>query len=124
MTDLFKISTTDLTPWEKTENHDVNRSDIYEEWTDGNWITHRVITRTKINGTVELGFSRQAEFDSFLNLLATARDVDGYYPVTVYCSNTGTTENINAFIDISGGTHWDVTAPIKYHSITVTITQR
>lgn len=124
MTNLFKISSTDLTPWEKTENHDVNRDDVFEEWIDGNWITHRVISRTRISGTVQLSFARQADFNGFLSLMSSARDANGYYPVTVYCSNTGTTETINAFLDISGDTKWDVTAPIKHHTITVVITQR
>ena len=124
MTDLFKISTTDLTKWENTEKHNVIKSEVFEEWTDGNWITHRVVTRTKIAGSVELSFSRQNDFSAFMTLLSTARDADSYYPITVVCSNTGTTETVNAFLDITGETNWDVTAPIKNHTIVVTISQR
>lgn len=124
MTNLFKISTTDLTQWEKTENHSVNRADVFEEWTDGNWITHRVISRTRVSGTVVLSFSRAADFAAFMALLVSARDANGYYPITVWCSNTNTTETVNAFLDVSGETKWDVTAPIKHNTITVTITQR
>lgn len=124
MTDLFKISTTDLTPWEKTAEHSVNRDDVFEEWTDGNWITHRVISRTRISGTVQLSFAKQTDFESFMALMVSARNANGYYPITVYCSNTGTTEAINAFLDITGDTKWDVTAPIKHHTIAVAITQR
>lgn len=121
MTDLFKISTTDLTKWEYTEQHEVNRDDVYTTWTDGNWIEHREIVRTRITGTVVLGFKRETEFTAFMTLLTTARDVNGYYPITVWCSNTNTSETINAFLDIEGDTVWDVTAPIKYHKITVSI---
>ena len=124
MTDLFKINTTDLTKWENTEKHNVIKSEVFEEWTDGNWITHRVVTRTKIAGSVELSFSRQNDFSAFMTLLSTARYADNYYPITVVCSNTGTTETVNAFLDITGETNWDVTAPIKNHIIVVTISQR
>lgn len=124
MTNLFKISTTDLTPWEDTTRHQVNRADVFDEWTDGNWITHRVISRTRISGTVVLSFSREADFTAFMTLMSTARDLNGYYPITVWCSNTNSTESINAFLDISGDTKWDVTAPIKHHDITIAITQR
>lgn len=124
MTNLFKISTTDLTPWEDTTRHQVNRTDVFEEWTDGNWITHRVISRTRISGTVVLSFAREADFTAFMTLMTTARTLNGYYPITVWCSNTNSTESINAFLDIAGDTKWDVTAPIKHHDITVTITQR
>lgn len=121
MTDLFKISTTDLTKWEDTEKHDVNRTDVYTTWTDGNWNEHREIVRTRVSGTVTLGFSKEADFTAFMTLFSTARDANGYYPVTVWCSNTNTTETINAFLDIDGETVWDLSTPRKYHRITVNI---
>lgn len=124
MTNLFKISSTDLTKWEVTDKHSVNRDDVYEEWTDGNWITHRVIARTRISGTVVLSFSRETDFSNFMTLLSTARNVNGYYPISVWCSNTNSLETINAFLDVSGDTKWDVTAPIKHHDITIAISQR
>lgn len=124
LSNLFVVGSTDLTAWEQTENHAVNRDDVYEEWTDGNWITHRVIARTRVSGSVVLSFSRAADFTSFMSLMTTARNANGYYPITVWCSNTNTTESINAFLDIEGDTKWDVTAPIKHNTITVTITQR
>lgn len=123
-TNLFVISSTDLTKWEDTTKHEVNRSDVWEEWIDGNWVTHRVNTRTRVAGTVTLDFSREADFSAFISLLSTAKTADGYYPVTVWCSNTNTTESVNAFLDVSGDTKWDVTAPIKHHSVEVAITQR
>lgn len=124
LSNLFVIGSTDLTSWEQTENHNVNREDVYEEWVDGNWISHRVIARTRVSGTVILSFARATDFASFMTLMSTARDANGYYPVTVWCSNTNSTETINAFLDIDGATKWDVTAPIKHNTITVTITQR
>lgn len=123
-TNLFVISSTDLTSWEDKEKHEVNRADVWEEWVDGNWVTHRVISRTKVTGKVVLNFAKGSDFASFITLLSSARNADGYYPITVWCSNTNTTETINAFLDIDGDTKWDVTAPIKHHSVTVEITQR
>lgn len=124
LTNLFVINTTDLTKWEDTERHAVNREDVYEEWVDGNWVSHRVIARTRVTGSVVLDFARETDFASFMTLMTSARNPSGYYPITVWCSNTNTTESLNAFLDIEGDTKWDVTAPIKHHSITVTITQR
>lgn len=124
LSNLFVIGSTDFTPWERTENHNVNRDDVFEEWVDGNWVSHRVIARTRISGSVVLSFSRAADFASFMTSMSTERNVNGYYPITVWCSNTNTTESVNAFLDIEGDTKWDVTAPIKHHTITVTITQR
>lgn len=124
MTNLFKISTTDLTKWEDATKHDVNRFDIFEEWVDGNWVNHRVIARTNITGKVVLNFARETDFSAFLSLLSSARNADGYYPITVWCSNTNTSESINAFLDVSGDTKWDVTCPRKHHSVEIKITGR
>ena len=124
LTNLFKISSTDLTKYEDTEKHSVNRTDVFETWTDGNWIEHRTIARTQISGTVYLKFPRVSDYNTFLSLLSSARNADGYYSISVYCSNTGTTETINAFLDVVSETKWDVTAPIKHHTVTLQITQR
>ena len=121
MTNLFKISTTDLTKYEWTDQHKVNRDDVYNTWVDGNWNTHREIVRTRVSGTVVLGFKRESEYAAFVSLLSTAKNVNGYYPITVWCSNTNTSETVNAFLDVDGETAFDVTAPIKYHKVTVTI---
>ena len=124
MTNLFKIGTTDLTKWDYTANHKVNKADVYQNWTDGNWVEHREIVRTRITGTVELRFSRAAEFTAFLALLTSERNANGYYTVTVYCSDSGTTETIDAFLEYAGETKWDVTCPRVWQGGTVTIYQR
>ena len=124
MTNLFKIDTTDLTPWEKTSEHDANKTEVWEEWTDGNLVTHRVVSRTRVTGKVILNFSRLTDYTAFLTLLFTKRNVNGYYPVSIYCSNTDTLETVNAFLDVSGDTQFDVTAPIKHYSVTISITER
>ncbi len=124
MTGLFIIGSTDLTPWEDTTRHAVNRDDVFTEWVDGNWVNHREIVRTRIAGTVVLRFSKEADFASFMSLMTSARDANGYYSVTVWCSNTNSVEMVNAFLDIAGETKWDVTCPRKFHEITVTITGR
>lgn len=124
MTNLFKIDTTDLTPWEKTSEHEANKTEVWEEWTDGNLVTHRVVSRTRVTGKVILNFSRLTDYTAFLTLLSTKRNVNGYYPVSIYCSNTDTLETVNAFLDVSGDTQFDVTAPIKHYSVTISITER
>ena len=123
-TNLFTIGSTDFTQFEQIDMHQVNRVDVYETWTDANWTDHRVIARTRIGGTVVLSFSRASDYNAFITLLTSARNAEGYYPISVYCSNTGTTETLNAFLDVTGATAWDVTVPIKHQTVTVTITGR
>lgn len=121
---LFKIGTTDLTQYCDPEQHKVNRFDVYETWTDGNYIDHRAIARTRITGEIFLKFRSESDFTTVKSLLTSQRNADGYYAISVYCSNTGSLESINAFLDYEGEDQWDVTAPLHWHGMTIEITQR
>lgn len=121
---LFKIGNTDLTPWEDKEQHRVNQGEEYASWTDGNWIEHREIARTRIAGSVVLKFKKETDFNTFKSLLTSERNVNGYYPITVWVSNLQASEIIDAFLTVSGDTKWDVTCPRVWRGVTVSITQR
>lgn len=121
---FFKISTTDLTGWEDIQSHEVNLDDVYETWTDGNWVDHRVVARTRVTGKVKLGFSKSAEYASFIALLTSARTAGGYYSVTVYCNNTGATSTVDAYLDISEEDSWDLTHSRQWQVVTIKITGR
>ena len=124
MSVLFKINTTDLSKYDYKPEHKVNRDDLYESWIDGNWTEHRQLLRTKISGQVSLRFTQPADYSTFVALLSSERNADGYYPITVWCSNTNTSETLNAFLDVEGTTKWDVTTPRVYNGVTIKITGR
>lgn len=121
---FFKIGATDLTPWLDIQNYEMNRADVYTTWTDGNWVTHRVIARTRISGKVKLGFEKAADFAAFSALMASERTTDGYYPVTAYCANTGTTETFQAYVDTSEADKWDLVGGRQWQVQTLTVTGR
>lgn len=121
---FFKIGTTDLTAWEDIQSHEVNRDDVFETWTDGNWVDHRVIARTRISGKVILGFSKAADFAAFTALLSSQKDAEGFHAITVYCQNTGTLETINAFLDVSTEAKWDLINGRQWQVATIKITGR
>ena len=121
---LFKIDSTDLTAWEDKEQHSVNQEEVYASWTDGNYIDHREVVRTRISGSVVLKFKKESDFNTFKALLTSARSVNGYYPVTVWVSNLQTSETINAFLSVTGETKWDVTCPRAWRGVSISIVQR
>lgn len=121
---LFKIGTTDFSAWVKSETYTVDRTDVYQTWTDGNWTDHREVVRTRVQGTFSISFSRQAAFEAFIAALTSERNADGYYSVSVFPASVGALQTIDAFIDFAGSTKWDVTCPRKWQGGTVTITQR
>lgn len=122
---FFKIDTTDITDYIDVQSYAVNREDVFEEWEDGNWITHRVIARTRYTGSFQAGFASAADFTAFMTLLSTKKNADGYYPVTAYINNTGTTETFNAFLDVANDDDkWDAKHSRQWQVSTVAVTQR
>lgn len=122
---FFKIDTTDITAYIDVQSYAVNREDVFEEWEDGNWITHRVIARTRYTGSFQAGFASAADFSAFMTLLSTKKNADGYYPVTAYINNTGTTETFNAFLDVANDDDkWDAKHSRQWQVSTVAVTQR
>lgn len=124
---FFKIgssSTGDLSAFADIQNYDVNKVDVFQEWTDGNWINHRDIVRTRIQGTVTLGFKTVTDWNAFVSLLNANRDEAGYFAVTVWVNNTATSETINAFLDLVGSGKWDLVNNRFWRVITISVTQR
>ena len=112
---FFKIGTTDLTSGVDVQSYAVNKEDVYEEWTDGNGAIRRAIYGQRRSGKFSLGFSTAAAFSAWTTLLSTAKTAAGYYAVTAYINNTGSTDTFNAFLDVSNpedkwdlahGRHW------------------
>lgn len=121
---FFKIGSTDLSQYADIQNYNINEADVFQSWTDGNWIDHRDMVRTRITGTVLLGFKTAASWSAFQTLLASQRNAAGYYPVTLYVNNTGTTETIDAFLDMTNATKWDLVNDRFWRVQTVTVTER
>ncbi len=121
---FFKIGSTDLSQYADIQNYNINEADVFQSWTDGNWIDHRDITRKRISGAVLLGFKTAASWSAFQTLLASQRNAAGYYPVTLYVNNTGTTETIDAFLDMTNATKWDLVNDRFWRVQTVKVTER
>ena len=121
---FFKIGSTDLSQYADIQNYNINEADVFQSWTDGNWIDHRDIARKRISGTVLLGFKTAASWSAFQTLLASQRNAAGYYPVTLYVNNTGATETIDAFLDMTNATKWDLVNDRFWRVQTVKVTER
>lgn len=125
MSVFFKIGNTDLTPWVDIQNYAVNVSPVYSSWTDANDTEHRTITRTRIAGTVVLGFRNQQDFNTMRYALLTDQTDEGSYPVTCFVNNTGTVfEGVDAFIDVAAENKWDLVNDRQWTTVTLTIRER
>ena len=118
---FFSIKALDLTPYEDIQNHDVNQTEVYQSWTDGNWKERRVLIRKRIEGSVTLGFSNEESLIDFLYILKNNKQPDGTYNINVFVNNMHTTVTINAFLTISGAGKWDTVNDKQWQTLTVEI---
>lgn len=121
---LLKIGLTDITAYLDKQNFQMNKVDVGEAWTDGNGVDHRNVVRTRTSGKAVAGFSKAADFAGFCSLLSDEKETDGYYSVTAYINNTGTTETFEAFIDVTTSTKWDWVNSRQWHTVTLQIVER
>lgn len=103
---LLTINNVDFTSKINQRKYNVQKHPVYTTWTDGNHVTHRSITRTRVSGSFTMSFLSAAEFDAFNTAVNAVKTVGGYLPVTVYVNNTKESLAINAFLDYDAMLVW------------------
>lgn len=85
--------------------YDVNYDDVNEDWEDANYVTHRIVPRSKITGSLELQFSSQYEYNNFIRLwqLNSRVNGNGYTQLRLQVNN-----NLDDSIDLLNTTDLDV----------------
>jgi len=121
---FLTIGGTDVSDFLDIQNYEMNAEDVYNTWTDGNWIDHRVIVRQRITGKVKAGFKRAADFAAFTALLESAKQTNGYYSISAYVNNTGAVAAFEAFIDTTDADKWDLVNGRQWQVQTLTIRGR
>lgn len=121
---FFKIESTDITPAINVQEYNVNQTAIYESWTDGNLREHRNTVRSKIGGTFQVGFASYADLQTFVALLNSARQPDGYYNIESSVNNLPDTVEYQAFIETTATGKYDDLNGRVWLVMAVTITER
>ena len=117
-------SVVDMTGYADIQNLALNREDVFQSWTDGNWTDHRDVVRTRIRGTVTLGFRSETTYHSFLSGLAGAKLADGTVRLQAYVNNVQTVCSFYAFVDTAGAGRWDLVHARQWQTLTLTVTER
>lgn len=121
---FLRIGSTDVSEYLDIQSYSMNSTDVYDTWTDGNWIDHRVVTRQRIAGKVKAGFASEADHAAFLALLESAKDAESVCTVTAYVNNKGAAATFSAFIDTDGEGRWDLINGRQWLVVNLTITGR
>ena len=114
----------DMTASVDVQNYGLNREDVYQSWTDGNWTDHRDVVRTRIRGSVTLGFRSETASHNFLAALTSVQQADGTVKLCAYVNNVQTVCSFFAFVDTAGAGRWDLKNSRQWQTLTLTISER
>lgn len=98
---MFAINGTDYSHRVVGSGYQVQKNDEYNTWRDANGKDHDSIYRTRVEGKFNMKFLNITEYNTFLDVLALAKNNDRTYPVQVYDNKTHQTVSITAFIDFT-----------------------
>lgn len=114
----------DMTGSVDIQNFGLNRQDVFETWTDGNWKERRVKVRDRISGVVNIGFASETAYHGFLSALAAAVGEDGTVKLRAYVNNVQTVCEFFAYVDISGAGKWDLLNGRQWQTLAMTVSER
>ena len=103
----------------------VSKLEVATTWTDGNYVTHRDVIRTRVTG--QFTFKDRnggSDYTAFLSDLAAVKQNTNAYTITVYCNNTETSETINAFLTWTPNSTRTGGGPIVMDAFIVNIEER
>ena len=122
---LLSIGETDLTEYIDIQNYEVNKVPVYEEWVDGNHITHRSLIRKKITGSFKVGFRKSDDVAAFLALLSENIQTGQYYEdALVYTNNDDTLNTADIFLEGTAAISRDLVNNRVWHEYTITVEER
>lgn len=99
--DLFILNNTNYSNNIINESFDVQKNNIYNEWVDGNYTTHKALLRTKITGSFNMRFRKLEEYQAFARMLEETRTTQGYNLCFIHANNTDSFQQANLFINIA-----------------------
>ena len=117
MNTLVVVDNVDITPWIVPDSYKLVPTEAYESWQDGNYVEHRVYTRTRMTGTFNVwtaeprGMDTDALMEHFTNATHNKVTTMGVYDnvenrmraIEAYCHITPDKHK-----DLAGGKFYDV----------------
>lgn len=98
--ELFRIFDKDFTKYITVPSYAINSQSSYEEWQDGNGVTHRVHIRDRISGSFEMYFDNLDDYYEFLDYVNESRQDEGYNSVSLYVNNYHEVAEADVYIKV------------------------
>lgn len=118
----FCIGEVDYSECVDWKTYQMNQSDEYDEWTDGYRKKHRIKARTRISGTLHLGFKNDESYDRFVtNLENNKKDGYGYISLEAYVTNLNEDIQFLAFADKTASVYRNVKNKRVWADVSLTV---
>ena len=101
------IGQTNISDYIIEGTYEMDSTDIYESWKDANYVEHRIITTSKINGSFDVACCNKSgsiELSDFYNIFDDAA-TNGVITATVYVTNRGSVSAISAYYSLKNKEH-------------------
>lgn len=122
---LASINGVDLTPYINPKTYKMNAEDVYESWQDGNFVEHRIYTRTRIKGSFEVALYGQNGMTTQGFLNAWNGGVNNHVATMyVFVQNKNQNEPIEAFFTFKGTFHREMINNQYCDKLTIEIVER
>lgn len=98
-----KTKFVDFTRYIVAPSYDVNMTDVNEDWTDADYVTHRVVVREKVSGKFNIRFTSVEDYNNFMDTIYQNRQINGkgYTELKVQINNRLDYDTGNA-VGVSG----------------------
>lgn len=118
------IGTTDITGLIVDGTYNMDAEDKYESWQDANYVEHRIIVASKVEGSFNVVLkSDGTSLADFVDIIEAA-ETNGVITALVDVTNKGSAKAISAYYKLENKTH-DITASGKVVDVvTVNLKER
>ena len=125
MNSLVTIGTTDITPYINWETYKMVSESMYESWKDGNFVEHRIYTRTRLSGSFDVWLCGMngMDTDAFITLWNSAVN-NNTITLGVYDQTSNSMKAIQAFFVITPSKHKEMVNGSYFDVFHIEVTER
>ena len=127
MAQLVTIDGTDFTQFIEVPSYRVNEVDVFDEWVDGNRVTHRHIVRTQGKGSFVFKFTNATDFNNFFAVIENNKirigDYSGAVIASLYMVNKNTVKSGYFFFEADPQDTLPILGQTGWEGFEVTVTE-
>ena len=125
MNTLVLMDGQNITPWIVPDSYKMEAEDMFESWRDGNFVEHRVYTRSRMTGkfSVWTAEKRGMTLDDFIEILDGAT-TDHVTTMAVYDATSNSMKAITAYLKVKPSEHKEYAEGKFYDVLDIEVEER